>query len=481
MELDLWRIAIIVATFAVSFGFLKKAYERLGQQQLKSLPPGDMGWPLIGNTWSFIRAYKSQNPESFINNLQKRYGKTGIYKTHLFGNASIIVCSAELCRKVLTDDNNFQWGYPVSNLILGDHVPFDYISSHKRLHRLLTTALNQHQPPSSHLGTIEKIVINTLEEWSKLKEPILFVPEVNKFVFKLIIDILLGSGTDDTQIASMEEYYRKVYYGLHTTPINIPGFAYHRAVQARKVLANKIRGVLGERRERRCNDPNPNTGIIDFIEKADFEDGRAMNHELLVGLLIGLFIAARETTSRTAIWATIHLHNHPRLLHKAKEEQEEIVKRRPSSQKGLTFTEIKQMKYLSKVIDETLRIGANVFSIFREAKNETYLNGYLIPQGWKVLVWTSAVHMDPEIYPNPNQFLPSRWDDFIPKAGAFLPFSTGSSTCPGADLAKLEITIFLHYFLLNYKLEQLNPGGPVNHFPSPDPADNCPAKIIKIR
>ncbi|MBA0740440.1 hypothetical protein Gogos_013642 [Gossypium gossypioides] len=439
-----------------------------------------MGWPLIGNTWSFIRAYKSQNPESFINNLQKRYGKTGIYKTHLFGNASIIVCSAELCRKVLTDDNNFQWGYPVSNLILGD-VPFDYISSHRRLHRLMTTALNQHQPPSSHLGTIEKIVINTLEEWSKMKEPILFVPEVNKFVFKLIIAILLGSGTDDTQIASMEEYYRKVYFGLHTTPINIPGFAYHRAVQARKVLVNRIRGVLGERRERRCNDPNPNTDIIDFMEKADFEDGRPMSHEHLVGLLIGLFIAGRETTSRTAIWATIYLHNHPRLLHKAKEEQEEIVKRRPPSQKGLTLTEIKQMKYLSKVIDETLRIRTNVFSIFREAKNETYLNGYLIPQGWKVLVWTSAVHMDPEIYPNPNQFLPSRWDDFIPKAGAFLPFSTGSTTCPGADLAKLEVTIFLHYFLLNYKLVQLNPGGPVNYFPSPDPADNCPAKIIKIR
>ncbi|KAL1154230.1 hypothetical protein V6Z11_A09G227500 [Gossypium hirsutum] len=479
MELDLWSIAIIVVTF-VSFGFLKKAYERLGQQQLKSLPPGDMGWPLIGNTWSFIRAYKSQNPESFINNLKKRYGKTGIYKTHLFGKASILVCSAELCKKVLTDDNNFQWGYPVSNLIQGD-VPFDYMSSHRRLHRLVTTVLNQHQPPSSHLGTIEKIVINTLEEWSKMKEPILFVPEVNKFVFKLIIAIFLGSGTDDNQIASMEEYYRKVYYGLHTTPINIPGFAYHRAVQARKVLVNKIRGVLGERRERRCNDPDPNTGIIDFLEKADYEDSRPMSHEHLVVLLIGLFIAGRETTSRTAIWATIYLHNHPHLLHKAKEEQEEIVKRRPSSQKGLTFTEIKQMKYLSKVINETLRIRTNNFSIFREAKNVTYLNGYQIPQGWKVLVWTSAVHMDPEIYPNPNQFLPSRWDDFIPKAGAFLPFSTGSSTCPGADLAKLEVTIFLHYFLLNYKLVQLNPGGPVNYFPSPDPVDNCPAKIIKIR
>ncbi|XP_052874609.1 beta-amyrin 11-oxidase-like [Gossypium arboreum] len=160
-------------------------------------------------------------------------------------------------------------------------------------------------------------------------------------------------------------------------------------------------------------------GIIDFLEKADYEDGRPMSHELLAVLLIGLFIAGRETTSRAAIWATIYLHNHPHLLHKAKEEKEEIVKRRPSSQKGLTFTEIKQMKYLSK--------------------------------------------------------------DFIPKAGAFLPFSTGSSTCPRADLAKLEVTIFLHYFLLNYKLVQLNPGGPVNYFPSLDPVDNCPAKIIKIR
>ncbi|KAB2067192.1 hypothetical protein ES319_A09G210200v1 [Gossypium barbadense] len=139
------------------------------------------------------------------------------------------------------------------------------------------------------------------------------------------------------------------------------------------------------------------------------------------------------------------------------------------------------MKYLSKVIDETLRIRTNIFSIFREAKNETYLNGYQIPQGWKVLVWTSAVHMDPEIYPNPKEFLLSIWNDFIPKAGAFLPFSTGSSTCPRADLAKLEVTIFLHYFLLNYKLVQLNPGGPVNYFPSLDPADNCLAKIIKIR
>lgn len=137
-------------------------------------------------------------------------------------------------------------------------------------------------------------------------------------MFKLIIAIFFGSGTDDTQIASMEEYYIKVFNGALSPPINIPGFAYHGAVQARKVLVNKIRGVLGERRERRCNDPDPNTGIIDFLVGVDYENGRPLSQEQLVGLLIALFNAGRETTSRSVIWATIYLHNHPHVLHKAK-------------------------------------------------------------------------------------------------------------------------------------------------------------------
>ena len=36
--------------------------------------------------------------------------------------------------------------------------------------------------------------------------------------------------------------------------------------------------------------------------------------------------------------------------------------------------------------------------------------GYIIPKGWKVLVWYGAVHMDSEIYDNPQNFDPSRWN-----------------------------------------------------------------------
>lgn len=36
--------------------------------------------------------------------------------------------------------------------------------------------------------------------------------------------------------------------------------------------------------------------------------------------------------------------------------------------------------------------------------------GYTIPKGWKVLTWFRSVHLDPEIYPNPKEFNPNRWN-----------------------------------------------------------------------
>jgi len=48
--------------------------------------------------------------------------------------------------------------------------------------------------------------------------------------------------------------------------------------------------------------------------------------------------------------------------------------------------------------------------VFREAKKDVNVCGYLIPEGWKVLVWFRGPHYDEEIYEDPFAFNPSRWD-----------------------------------------------------------------------
>ncbi|KAE8677567.1 defensin-like protein [Hibiscus syriacus] len=456
-NLDFWWwwsnvIAVVLGTYIFVFGFLRKingwyhVMNMFGNKQIKALPPGDMGWPLIGNMWAFVKAFKSQVPESFLSSLKNRYGETGIYKTSLLWKPCIIVCTPELCRKVLKDGEHFKLGYPYPSLILGGQSSDFFLSmGHKRFRSLTTSQINGHEALSKHIGCIDEIVITTLEELSTRNQPVQFLHEMNKVAFKVIMTIFLGSACDGSIIAEMEEYYSHLFCGLFSSPINIPGFAFHRTLNARKMLIKIIQSVLSERREKESKVPNARKGIIDFIKEFEDEEGEKLDDEHIII-----------------------------------EEQEEIIKRRPSTQKDLTLSEIKQMKYLSKVIDETLRSRTNTSTLLREAKKDTNLNGYFIPKGWKVLVWHSAVHMDPEIYHNPKQFLPSRWDDLKLKAGGFLPFGAGSNTCPGADLAKLEISILLHHFLLNYKFEQLNPRGPVNYLPSPEPADDCRAKIIKL-
>jgi len=74
-------VASLLGGYAFVFGFLRRLNEwyyvsRLGKLQHYPLPPGDMGWPFLGNMPTFLKAFKS-DPESFINNLVSRY--TSIY------------------------------------------------------------------------------------------------------------------------------------------------------------------------------------------------------------------------------------------------------------------------------------------------------------------------------------------------------------------------------------------------------------------
>lgn len=39
-----------------------------------------------------------------------------------------------------------------------------------------------------------------------------------------------------------------------------------------------------------------------------------------------------------------------------------------------------------------------------------YFIGYTVPKGWRVVLWFRSIHLDPEIYPAPMEFNPSRWD-----------------------------------------------------------------------
>ncbi|CAJ2669781.1 unnamed protein product [Trifolium pratense] len=447
------------------------------------LPHGDMGWPLIGNFLTFIKDFSSGQPDSFITNLILKYGKKGIYKTHIFGNPSIIICEPKMCRKVLIDDVNFKFGYPKSvNELAKCKVMTDVSSSeHNLLRRQIIAPLVGHKALAIYLERIEDIVINSLEELSSMKHPIELLKEMKKVTFKTIIHVFFGSSNQDI-IKNIGSLSNDLFNGLFSISINAPGFAFNKGLKARKKIAKIVKPIVDERRLMIKNGQQvgEKKDLIDILLEVKDENGRNLEDEDISDFLIALLVAGHESTGTGLMWSIIYLTQHPHILKKAKEEQEEIMRTRPASQKQLSFSEIKQMVYLSHVINEMLRCANMAFSAFREATSDVVINGYLIPKGWRVLVWLRAIHMDSEYYPNSEEFNPSRWDDYTVKAGSFIPFGVGSRSCPGADLAKLEISVFLHHFLLNYRLERINPKCPITCLPVSMPIDNCLAKVIKV-
>ncbi|KAH6829436.1 cytochrome P450 [Perilla frutescens var. hirtella] len=445
------------------------------------LPPGDLGWPLIGNMLSFLRAFKSPNPESFIANFVHRFGHTGLYKVHMFGNPSIIVTTPEACRRVLTDDDAFKPGWPSSTFNLMGRKSFVGIfdEEHKWQRKLTAAPVNGFEALTIYMKYIEGNVITALEKWSNMGQ-IEFLTELRRLTFKIIMHIFLSSEGEHVREA-LEREYTVLNCGVRAMAINIPGFAYHKALKARKNLVGVLQRVVTKRREeRRGNPSSQKRDMMDALLDAEDEHGRKLDDEGIIDILIMYLNAGHESSGHTTMWAALFLQSNPDMFQRAKAEQEEIARNRPPGQKGLTLKEIRKMDYLNKVIDETLRVVTFSLVVFREAKKDVNVCGYTIPKGWKALVWFRSVHYDPETWPEPKKFDPSRWDNFTPKAGNFLPFGGGSRLCPGNDLAKLEISIFLHYFLLNYELERHNPASPVMYLPHTRPKDNCLGRIRRV-
>ncbi|TQE09048.1 hypothetical protein C1H46_005431 [Malus baccata] len=294
-------------------------------------------------------------------------------------------------------------------------------------------------------------------------------------------DQQLASSESESVMEALEREYTVLNYGVRAMAINLPGFAYHKALKARKNLVAIFQSIVDDRRAQRKagNYYAKKKDMMDALLDVEEDDGRKLTDEEIIDVLLMYLNAGHESSGHTIMWATVFLQANPEAFQRAKAEQEEILKRRPPTQKGMTLKEYREMDYLSKVIDETLRVITFSLTVFREAKKDVKINGYSIPKGWKVLVWFRSIHYDSELYPNPMEFNPSRWDNLTPKALSFLPFGAGSHLCPGNDLAKLEIAIFLHHFLLNYKMERANAGCPLMYLPHTRPKDNCVAKIKK--
>lgn len=112
------------------------------------------------------------------------------------------------------------------------------------------------------------------------------------------------------------------------------------------------------------------------------------------------------------------------------------------------------------VLEELLRYRSPLQARARKTKQQTEIGETTIPQNERVILWIGSANRDPDIFENPDTFIPERDPDHIA-------FGSGSHTCIGAPLARLEASIILKT-LLDY-FEDITVSD--HHIPLAKPSD----------
>ncbi|KAF6198234.1 hypothetical protein GE061_007981 [Apolygus lucorum] len=198
---------------------------------------------------------------------------------------------------------------------------------------------------------------------------------------------------------------------------------------------------------------DPSDGYLNIGDKSiEGDEKLELTEDVMVGQAFVFLLAGFEAASTTIAFMCMELAANPAAQERARAE---VVK---AAENELTYDSVKDMQFLDGCLKETLRIHPPVGTLGRMCVKEYNIPGtnVTVRPGEFVMVASTGIHGDPNIYPDPARFNPDRWVNDSRRPCAYLPFGDGPRICIGMRFAIMEIKCCLAKILLKYKI-QLNP------------------------
>jgi len=164
--------------------------------------------------------------------------------------------------------------------------------------------------------------------------------------------------------------------------------------------------------------------------------------------------AGSETTARSLTILSFYFTQNPTKLDRVRQELKTVL--RPEGEGWLP--QLEKLPYLTACIQESLRLNHGVMGrLPRIAHNPLKYRDWVIPVGTPTSESNFFVHMDPTIFPEPEEFIPERWlkaQESGHRLDRYLvAFTKGSRSCLGINLAWAELYLFLAVILPRFDFE----------------------------
>jgi cytochrome P450 len=227
----------------------------------------------------------------------------------------------------------------------------------------------------------------------------------------------------------------------------LPAFVYRRYARRVRRDARYLHGLADDIvSTRRAQRSGSHDDLLQIMLESDLDAANIRCQ------LINFLIAGHETTSGAMVFALYFLSQHPEVFARARDEVDEVW----GEQQRPEFEKIAKLRYLRRVLDESLRLQPTVPAYYRAARQDTVLAGvHPMRKGDWALALISTLHRDPRWGPDPEAFDPDR---FTPEqmrarpAGLYKPFGTGERSCIGRQFALHEAVLMLAVLIRRYDL-----------------------------
>ncbi|NWR56444.1 CP4V2 protein, partial [Bucorvus abyssinicus] len=308
------------------------------------------------------------------------------------------------------------------------------------------------------------------------KEPFNVFPVITLCALDIICETAMGKNVG-AQKNKDSEYVRAVYgmsdliHKRQKSPWFWPDCIYMLFKEGRehqrnlKILHNFTDKVIAEKaaelentKQTKCNaDGNceesgskKRKAFLDMLLSATDDEGNKLSYRDIREEVDTFMFEGHDTTAAAMNWVLYLLGHNPEAQKKVHRELDEVF---GDTECPVTMDDLKKLRYLECVVKEALRIFPSVPMFARALREDCCINGYQVPKGTNVIVLTYALHRDPEIFPDPEEFRPER---FFPENSkgrhpyAYVPFSAGPRNCIGQRFAQMEEKVLLAHILRRF-------------------------------
>ncbi|HVX33151.1 MAG TPA: cytochrome P450 [Solirubrobacterales bacterium] len=273
---------------------------------------------------------------------------------------------------------------------------------------------------------------------------------------RIAMRALLGLDPDDggkgaLAAAKFEEAlgYFGIDYALRL--VRGPGSPWRRMMAARAVLD---RIVYAEIERRRAAPDEGRRDILSLLVGARGERGERFTDTEIRDQVMTLMFAGHDTSTSTVTFTLYELAHHPDVVVRLREEQDRVLGGAPPTVDQLE----KELPYLDMVVDEVLRLYPPAWIGPRRAVREFEWGGYRVPRGAYVNYCSWASHRLPEVFPDPEAFVPERFTRerkaALPR-GAYVPFGGGKRICIGKRFGLTEVKLVTTMLLQRLRADVL--------------------------